>query len=542
MAQIKRKSEADKKDELIRLRELAERDELTAGNINLYQLDLLQELEDSGDITEKEQAALTSIRAHLDEQQKKFEASEEYKSFIKNTDSVNEKINYNFTLNWNDLLDVFKLFDKKHGETIKKYHSFCTIIERELYIRKQPSNLWAAAEATKAYVKAYNKLSAPTHSEQLTEEDKAEIKKFLDEYLSEDKKTGKPPNAEPAQELLELDGFIRMLQGTGTNQLAQMSSRRMKPQIDPITGTATVSYNNFTAYIENFDGSLGHYGLMFIDVCAMYFTENNHYGDFKNLITEARIPLKKYMELCGIPLTKASKDKTRRELKKDLATLYNMDIEFDELKNGKKTEHYHTRILQAMSDINNGIIYAKFTQDFIGYLNSCGIMDFSVTLLRAYHHSPSAYLIGRKLCLHSSMDNNRKRGTANKISVTKLLDCCPDIPSHKEVKETGRAFERRIIKPLEATLDALKDDYGILSSWEYCNSKGAALTEEQLDNSSYNTAIDLLIKFEIKNAPDHKDRLAAKAETDKKANARKQAAINKAHKKKAETTTPKSEG
>ena len=69
-----------------------------------------------------------------------------------------------------------------------------------------------------------------------------------------------------------------------------------------------------------------------------------------------------------------------------------------------------------------------------------------------------------------------------------------------------------------------------------------SLTEEQLDNSSYNTAIDLLIKFEIKNAPDHKDRLAAKAETDKKANARKQAAINKTHKKKADSTEPQSEG
>lgn len=353
------------------------------------------------------------------------------------------------------------------------------------------------------------------------------------------------PEIEPIPTLLEQNGYIRMLQGKGTNSLSQMSSRRMVPQIDAFTGKATFNYNNFTAYIDNYNnlpGLLNLNALILLDYCALYLSQLNDYGREDGLKTTVNIPLDDYMRRCGIPITKSSADKARREVKAALETLYNLSIEFDEAKTTKekkKLEHYHMRILQERSDIKNGIIYARFGQSFVEYLNKCGLMEYSTALLKIDRRNPTAYHIGRKLCFHNSIDNNRKRGTANNISVKALLEYCPDIPSYEEVSETDRHYRSRIIEPFEAALNALEDKYQILDSWEYCNKLKTPLTEEQLKDLDYQTFIKLQIKFILANAPDPKARLAVKAEEAKKRSAKKQPAVKRTYKKKTE---PKGEG
>lgn len=460
-------------------------------------------------------------------------------SFKAVTDIIDKEIQITVS----DMQKALSYFSEHYGKIFESYKIYCLFIEKQLL--KPGYSIYATLEIAKAYIEAYKKESAP---EQISETEQEQIIKFIEEYLSEERKPKIPPSIEPIPRLSDLNGFVRMLQGTGTNKLAQMSSRRMIPQIDPITGTATVSYKNFTAYIDNFNslsGLLSLNAIMLLDVCILYLSRLNEYGKDNNLETAISIPLEEYMSRCDIPITKASKDKTRREAKEALETLYNLSIEFDEEKtvNGKKVnEHYHTRILQDRSEIKNGIVYARFGQTFIKYLNACGLMEYSTALLKIDRRNPTVYHIGRKLCYQSSLDNNRAKGNANKLSVAKLLDCCPDIPSYEEVSETDRHYDRRIIDPFEEALDALKNKYNIIGSWEYCNKGEAPLTDEQLNNFSYDTFIKLLIKYDIKNAPDPKDRLAAKAETIKKRNAKKRAAINKTCKKKAESTEPQSEG
>lgn len=63
------------------------------------------------------------------------------------------------------------------------------------------------------------------------------------------------------------------------------------------------------------------------------------------------------------------------------------------------------------------------------YLNQAYIMQYPLELLAISECNPNAYPIARKLALHHSIDNNHKKGTANIISVAKLLESAPEIPS-----------------------------------------------------------------------------------------------------------------
>ncbi|MGZ1011769.1 hypothetical protein ACXOT7_08985, partial [Streptococcus thermophilus] len=117
--------------------------------------------------------------------------------------------------------------------------------------------------------------------------------------------------------------------------------------------------------------------------------------------------------------------------------------------------------------------------------------------------NPNAYPIARKLSLHNSIDNNHKRGTANIISVAKLLEVAPEIPNIDTVRSSNGSWSVRIKGKLEKALDAI----GSVVSWEYSNTKGAPLTDEQLEIADYETFIKLFIKFNIKGAPDQTERL-----------------------------------
>lgn len=89
-----------------------------------------------------------------------------------------------------------------------------------------------------------------------------------------------------------------------------------------------------------------------------------------------------------------------------------------------------------------------------------------------------------------------------------MLEVCPDIPTYEQVLATDRALDRRIKVPFETALNSLSS----FISWEYCNSKGIPLTEEQLQATDYGTFEKLFVKFDVLGAPDQTARLEARAE------------------------------
>lgn len=301
----------------------------------------------------------------------------------------------------------------------------------------------------------------------------------------------------------ESGGFSPMLQGTGTNQFTQISTRRKFPNIDEITGLATLTSGTLTVFIEKYNsltGGLRIFTHKLLDACTIALTAQNHYKGTGPMNTLVVIPLEDYMAKCGIPLTKASKDKTRRKVKEDLEALYNTSIEWTEPWSGQTRDFAKMRICDMVA-IKNSNIHINFSQVIAHYLTHAYIMQYPLGLLRLDERNPSSYHLGKKILLHHSIANNRKKGAENVLSVRSLLENAPEIPSYEEIKAGDRMYSRRIIRAFEDSLDMLD---GILR-WEYCNAKGEPLTEDQLKKFNYPVFIECYVHFEVGRFP-HKKR------------------------------------
>lgn len=309
--------------------------------------------------------------------------------------------------------------------------------------------------------------------------------------------------------------YMAMLNGTATNQLTSISTRSNPPTVDAITGTATIKQGTLKVFIENYNvltSKLRTSTRKLLDTCIIALTKQNDYrGKTEKLNPLVTIPLEHFMGLCGVPITKPSKDKFRRKVKEDLDTLYRISMEWTET-SGRKTKDFAKMRLCYKAGIVNGNIVFAFSPDMANYLNNAYLTYFPMELLKLDERNPNSYPIGKKLMLHNSIDNNKRKGTANILSVKSLLEVCPDMPTYEQVLHTGRQLDQRIKAPFETALNTLSS----FIKWEYCNSKGAPLTEEQLQATDYATFEKLFIQFVVIDAPDQTARLERKAERNKK--------------------------
>ena len=296
--------------------------------------------------------------------------------------------------------------------------------------------------------------------------------------------------------------FVPMLNGTATNKLATIG-RKTKPRIKPLADNeATIEYGDFKVFIEKYSNkkSLKVGVVKLLDILAIKFAKSNHYKA-KNPNRTVTFSLDEYINLLGIKDIKSA----RKRLKEALDTLYSISLEWEEKSKGKVINYAKMRICEAQG-IERGVASFTFTTRMAQYLNQSYIMQYPLELLAISERNPNAYPIARKLALHHSIDNNIKKGTANIISVAKLLEVAPEIPNIEVVRAVNGSWSERIKGALEKALDAIE---GVVS-WEYSNSKGIPLTDKQLEISDYETFIKLFVKFDIKGAPDQTERLEEK--------------------------------
>ena len=294
-----------------------------------------------------------------------------------------------------------------------------------------------------------------------------------------------------------------MLNGTATNKLATIGRKTKPTRINPLADNeATIEYGDFKVFIEKYSNkkSLKVGVVKLLDILAIKFAKSNHYKA-KNPNRTVTFSLDEYMTLLDI---KDIKD-ARKRLKEALNTLYSISLEWEEKSKGKVINYAKMRICEAQG-IERGKASFTFTTRMSQYLNQSYIMQFPTELLSISERNPNAYPIARKLALHNSIDNNIKKGTANIISVAKLLEVAPEIPNIDTVRAVNGSWSVRIKGKLEKALDAI----GGILSWEYCNTKGSPLTDKQLEIADYETFIKLFIKFNIKGAPDPTERIKKK--------------------------------
>ena len=245
-------------------------------------------------------------------------------------------------------------------------------------------------------------------------------------FSSEDAEAKKAvaPSITPA-DTAEPKPFTAMLNGTATNRLTNISTRSNPPIVDAITGNATIEQGTLKVFIDSYNeltGGLRTSTHKLLDACTIALTQQNNYrGKDDKLNPLVTIPLERFMELCGIPLTKPSKDKTRRKVKEDLETLYHISMEWTETSGRKTTDFAKMRVCDKIALVRGNIIFS-FSMDMARYLTNAYLMQYPMELLKVDERNPNSYHIGKKLLLHNSIDNNRRKGTAHILSVKSLLE------------------------------------------------------------------------------------------------------------------------
>ena len=304
--------------------------------------------------------------------------------------------------------------------------------------------------------------------------------------------------------------FVPLLNGTATNRLAVIG-RSAKPTRTNLLDEATIENGDLKVFIEKYSDkkSLKVGTIKLLDLLAVELAKVNHFRekDTSKIQTTVTFSLDDYMGYLGIPNPENpnARKEARKKLKEGLDTIYSTSLEWEE-KSGKEVKSYAKMRIAEAHGIKRGIVSFTFTKSMASYLNQAYIMQYPLDLLSISERNPNAYPIARKLALHHSIDNNHKKGTANIISIAKLLESAPEIPNIEAVRKVNGSWSERIRGLLEKALDALE---GIVS-WEYSNSNSVPLTDKQLELSDYETFIKLFVKFDIKGAPDPTERLKKK--------------------------------
>ena len=315
-----------------------------------------------------------------------------------------------------------------------------------------------------------------------------------------------------AQQEAKATSYSNMLQGKGTNALARISKKTAR--VDAITGNATITVpENVIINIADYANcKLNVQTIQLYHILAIKLTQQLPYEATAEQIQKHRaviLTVEEFMKLRGLK----DKKEARKQLEETIRTLYNISIEWEErhvlIPEGKKRSKltpikHGMRIADYRANvIENGKAIFQFTFDLAGYLSKAYVAPFPMGLLQVNSHNhPYSYQLGVKLALHYNM--NRTKENEKRISVKTLLEGLPDMPKYEDVMNNPKDghVARKIIDPFEDDMNALIYEYGVLTNWEYCNSKGAPLTDEQLKDYSYNEWVNRLVTFEFANYPE----------------------------------------
>ena len=312
--------------------------------------------------------------------------------------------------------------------------------------------------------------------------------------------------------------YGNLLQGKPTNALATTSSKKVIPNL---LDNAEITSNGIQILIKEFSKiKLNVPTLKVLDTCILKLTNSFPHG--KNVTDEdllkhkdIKVTADEYMMMTGIK----DKKQAYQQLKDAMNTLYNISFEWSEktfIKGKEKDVRYAMRLAEAKKEELtrsfppdeefDGSITLSFSMKMARYFATAYIMPYPYDLLTINSHkNPHSYFIGRKLALHHNMNIDKKN--FNRISVRALIGAIPDLPKYEDFQKGNEHVTQRIIIPFERDLIALKEVYGILQDWHYCNAGGEAITDEQVEKYDYATWIEWLVEFEFTDYPNQSERI-----------------------------------
>ena len=316
--------------------------------------------------------------------------------------------------------------------------------------------------------------------------------------------------------------YSKILQGKCTNAITKQSKKTL--HYNNINDTADiVTSDGVKIYLQRFQSlNLNVNTYKVLDACVVKLTKNFPHGDNISLdvLDKHRtltFSVDEYMQMCHIKDRKQAFEQLRDAVR----TLYNLTISGTEVRyiipRGKtKLQRdewrFEARLLEFIGEayydrpIVDGYVELHFSMDMAKYFSRAYLMPYPNGLLIINgKHNPHSYFIGRKLAEHHNM--NIGKPNSNRIAVKSLIDALPDLPKREQVMKGNRNLTQQIIQPFERDLIALKESYGMLTDWHYCQLNGELLTDEQMESYSFNEWSAWLIDFTFANYPDQSDRI-----------------------------------
>ena len=324
------------------------------------------------------------------------------------------------------------------------------------------------------------------------------------------------------------DKNLLMRHSVITDTLAKLSNKNII--VSEFTDKAYIQNNveGYKAEILNYSGlkaklSINTHKLLIVAIAA--FTQLNS-NDKRLINTEIKIPFYEYARCLDYEIDErptdtpeaAKKERNRakeaiktarKRISQDLTLLFSMQLSWKEKVKGKEEDFKDIRIIYSKG-IKDGYIIMGFSPTFAEYLNMLPLTYVPKGLLAIDARKPNAYSIGLKMAEHFSIDNNQIAQTANRLKVSTLL-AVTQLPTYEDLQNEGeeRHWEARIKEPFETALDELTGK--VIADWGYTKAKGKPLTDEEAENiTDFSAFSDLLIQFELIEAPNHKARLEKK--------------------------------
>lgn len=307
--------------------------------------------------------------------------------------------------------------------------------------------------------------------------------------------------------------YSKILQAKGTNAVAHSSYKRFT--IDKMSDVAILKNKGVLITMENYQNSkLNILTLRVLDILIMKLTKEIPYkciSEEKFLhCRNVELSVKEFMDISGL---KDRKEATK-QLNEAVNSIFNIYLECEDGKidvpNGKpKRFKWQIRILESICTeighlpVKNGKVSVIFTMTIAQYLSQKYIMPYPNKLLTINaRQNPLSYYLGRVLAEHHNM--NRSKENSNRISVRTLMKACPDLPTYEEIFSDSRQVSKRIIKPLERDLNALRDKYAVLSDWRYCNSIDDQKENDEKQKLNYHEWEKQIVEFHLADYPKSK--------------------------------------
>lgn len=326
------------------------------------------------------------------------------------------------------------------------------------------------------------------------------------------------PNIPGGAEKENLDQFTKILQGKGTNAITYTTSRKLKTNRLTDKGIYTTPNKvdvEVTDVSVNILNPIVHRLFIILSDKLTQRLPHKNSQTYEGPLTDEQLEnyrtvtlsVDEYAELTDIK----HKPTARKQLENSIKTLYNTSVTWEEevitkgKKNKKTSKHWLLHIIsnievnkKTKSPIINGVATVKMAKETVQYLSEQGIMYYPLKLLKAdlkaYPHILSA---GFKLLQYFSLNKIKGNSNTDIISVKRLIESMPSLPTYNEVRATkGQNVTKQIIEPVDRTLIELQK-LGIIKHWHYCNAKHIELTDEQITDYSYPEWINWYVKFTL---------------------------------------------